>query len=177
MTVEMDWTEVLEATRLWPPPTPAQQRRAFRHLYRLLNGKSYTGGTKHITTHSNRTDPTRMWADLFWRMACGHGHQGFTVQKRLCDVYSYALRKRWPYALAAKTRAKKPQKTVIERRHDRTLELIKEWERKHKLAGTKLRQLKAKRTYYERELRKRAIRSDAAEFILELREQQEKANE
>lgn len=168
MSVEMTYTEILEATKLWPPPTPSHQRRAIRQLTRFL-------AKKEPYAYPNEPDNSKpaeyRWARLFWRCAYS-GHPSFKIEKHVADLFAYALRKNWPYALTSKQRAKKPQKTVIERRYDRTIELIKEWERKHKLAGTKLRQLKAKRVYYERELRKRAIRSDAAEFIIDHREKE-----
>lgn len=173
---EMTWSAACASTSAWALPSTDQLRRAIWKLHRLQTGRAWSGqirvdapgrlfvpGLGHV--YARGRESQYAWAHVFWFVA-GIRHAPYTVERRMAILYDYAVDNGWPGALATRYRPRKPKKSRIELSQDRVLKSIKRWERKHKLAETKLAQLRRKKAYYEREVAKRVLRSDAAEFII-----------
>lgn len=160
-----EWYERVNGA--WPaqvPPLTAEEAvRAARRLWRYGRGRTWTGEVR-VTSGRRHTwvwggvlyvNPEKGWHDLVHMLShlCERSEaHGSTHARMELRMIKQVVRRGWLEGkLRTPAREPRPQPPVQAVRYARVLELEKAWQRKAKLAATKLRILRRRRRYYERQ--------------------------
>jgi hypothetical protein len=156
------------ALTLGPPNRP--KISVTRYRFKLTSGRRYSWprrGVFYINPDKQEFGVGRGWQALchdlsHWAHQRLYGKSGHTaghayIEKRLGE---FVIANGWLDGALKKPAKLKEPVDRQEARHQRTIELIASWERKQKLAATKLKKLRIRKRYYEKMLKqKRAIKA------------------